>query len=437
MKKAKTIGVCFALFLVAGCARQLAYFKKVEKSAGQRQFLQAAEVVKKHNDKYGERDRVLYHLDRGLLFFYAGDHDKAVEYLSIAEKEMDDLFTKSLSKQAASLVTNEYVLPYPGLDYEQVLINSFLAMAFAGRREYDEARVESRKVNTKFGLLKEKNAKNKGIKDNGFVRYLSGVLYEQDGDLDNAYISYYNAAKAYRHEAATPVPASLGGVLLALAQKTGRTDDLDQLNKEYGPEPPPHAGLGKAEIVCVGFVGMGPKLVSKEYSGTFVDKDGKTHHLKFAIPDYAKVGSHSRGMAVSASGGAARANAELAEDTRALCKNDLEARMGKIIAKTAARVLAKTVAGEKAKGKLYGKKPVANLLIGLTTDVLMDQLEHADTRVCRLFAGQVFLARVPVEPGDYDVTVVNQTKSGSENFKIPGVNVKAGEKRFVFFTDLR
>ena len=44
--------------------------------------------IKKNNDKYGERDRVLYHLDRGMLYLYAGNCDQAIEYLTIAEKEM-------------------------------------------------------------------------------------------------------------------------------------------------------------------------------------------------------------------------------------------------------------------------------------------------------------------------------------------------------------
>src|SRR3989339_1386597 len=100
------------IVLWSGCARNMSYFDKVQSQARQRQFEFAADLIKQNSDKYPERDRVLYHLDRGMLFLYAGNADQAIEYLSEAEKEMADLFTKSVSKQAASLVTNDYVLPY-------------------------------------------------------------------------------------------------------------------------------------------------------------------------------------------------------------------------------------------------------------------------------------------------------------------------------------
>ncbi|MEW6042568.1 MAG: hypothetical protein AB1633_13700, partial [Elusimicrobiota bacterium] len=154
----------FILLGFLGCATQLSHLKQVRACTAKNQFQQAAEVIKQNNARYGERDRVLYHLDRGILFLYAGDFDQAIEYLTIAEKEMLELFTKSISKEAASLVTNEYVLPYVGLDYEQILVNAFLALAYAGKRNYNDALVEVRKADTKFKLLKEKHAKSeKGI----------------------------------------------------------------------------------------------------------------------------------------------------------------------------------------------------------------------------------------------------------------------------------
>lgn len=422
---------------MAGCARNLTYFDKVQRTARQGQFVQAADLIKASADKYAQSDRVLYHLDRGMLFLYAGTGDQALEYLTLAEKDMDELFAKSLTAQAVSLVTNDYVLPYPGLDYEQLLISAFLSLAYASQGRMEDALVEARRMDSKCDLLKQKHSDGKGILDDGFARYLSGLYYENDRDWDNAYISYYTALKAFRQGALVPVPSGLLAKVFALAKKTGRDDDLKELAGKYGAAPASDPALGQSEIVVVSFLGDGPLLASKEFAATALDAEGKTWHLKFAVPEFRQTVSFVNGVDVFLPNSAGAAS-EPVEDTRALCRNDLDNRMGGIVAKTTARVLAKTIATHKLKQKMYTNgNPLANALIGITTDALADQLEHADTRVCRLFAGNVLLARVPVQPGSYDLTLGLRTAQGSERTAPRKVEVKAGEKRFVLFADLR
>jgi hypothetical protein len=437
MMKAPALLVLAGVVLFSSCARQLGYFDKVQREARKRQFELAADLVKQNNKKYGMRDRVLYHLDRGMLYLYAGNCGSAIEYLTLAEKEMTELFTKSVTAQAASLVTSEYVLPYEGLDYEQLLINAFLALAYAGKRDIENALVEARKVQTKCDLLKQKHAKGQGTVDNGFARYISGILYESDRDWDNAYISYYTAVKAYRVEAECPVPPALKSAAFTLAKNTGREEDVKELEEMFGNAPEESGVVGKSEIVAVSFIGDGPLLISKEFATTSMDEDGKTWHLKFAVPAFVRTASAVGGVEVFLPG-AAGVSSETVEDTRELCRRDLENRIGGILAKTTVRVLAKTIATQKLKKKMYTSgNPLANALIGATTNALADQLEHADTRVCRLFSGNVLLARVPVEPGEVEVTLGVRTARGSERMKTQKVDVKAGEKRFLLFADLR
>ena len=55
-------------------------------------------------------------------------------------------------------------------------------------------------------------ANGAGYRADGFARYLSGILYEAAGDLNNAFIAYRNAYEAYdamRGWAHTPPPAAL------------------------------------------------------------------------------------------------------------------------------------------------------------------------------------------------------------------------------------
>src|SRR6185295_14484441 len=73
--------------------------------------------------------------------------------------------------------------------------------------------------------IKEKDA----YREDGFARYLSGILYESTGDVNNAFIAYrkayetFDASRAWSHTAA---PAQLRADLL-------RTADALHLSQEF------------------------------------------------------------------------------------------------------------------------------------------------------------------------------------------------------------
>jgi hypothetical protein len=85
------------------------------------------------------------------------------------------------------------------------------------------------------------------------------------------------------------------------------------------------------------------------------------------------------------------------------------------------------------------KSPVANLLINLGTDVLADQLEHADTRSCFLIPKTVQIARIPVAPGTYafDVSACGNTGAVIGTKRFENVSVRQGEKKFLFYCSFK
>jgi len=79
----------------------------------------------KAKKKYQNKDRFVYFIDAGLAYHYASDFEKSNQKLTKAENTADELFTKSITRAAASLLLNDNVLEYSGEDYEILYTNLF------------------------------------------------------------------------------------------------------------------------------------------------------------------------------------------------------------------------------------------------------------------------------------------------------------------------
>ena len=71
------------------------------------------ESVQKNQDKlYGDNSVFLYHFDLGTLYHYNGDYKKSAAEFENAKQVYEDLYTKSVTNEAASVMTNDNVRPY-------------------------------------------------------------------------------------------------------------------------------------------------------------------------------------------------------------------------------------------------------------------------------------------------------------------------------------
>src|SRR4051812_48400819 len=94
-----------ALFLF-GCAnRGLTRYDAITKQASSQDYLDAVKLLKKERSKlYGSQSSLLYDLDVGLLYHYASAYDSSIVYLTRAVDLHEDLFAKSVTNEAASLL---------------------------------------------------------------------------------------------------------------------------------------------------------------------------------------------------------------------------------------------------------------------------------------------------------------------------------------------
>ncbi len=460
--------------LLLGCAnRGLLRYDTLAKRTRDQDFLAAADFIHKNRSKlYGHESDLLYDMDLGLLYNYAGRYDSSIVYLENAVKLHDELYTHSVTNEAVSLLTNDNMRPYRGHDYEITWLHLFLAFDYLALNREDDARVEARQAQLLLDQVKrDAGSDPHDYRDDGLMRTISAFVYASLGENDDALIALYQAVKAYR-DAHETVPPELERAAAAALWANGRQDDVRTLGLDSTAAAP---SLDSSEIVVVGLLGRSPTLGQTVFWGTwerdgvlvyhYQDADGHeitnalpapglppkeyeksrrggrtlsgtTLHIKWAMPELREVPSRSRVLRVAH--GDTVITGEPFADTRALLQQALDQHQAATLARTVTRVVLRTIASQETKSKLNSDNPLVNLLVNLGIDFFGDQLEQADTRVWFLLPRTVQLAYIPAAPGRYTLDLSAQGRDGTLiREETVTVDVKAGQKKFVFFTSLR
>ena len=226
----------FLILLLYACAAPVSHYVMVDRNLLDGNYNKADSIVEQYKEKYGSRNAVLYYMDRGMTLHLSGNYEKSNLYLSEAEKMVDNLYTKSITTESGAMLTNDNLLPYEGEDFEKVMLNLIMALNYVYLGKWDDALVEARKVDHKLNLYNDKYEKKNVYKEDAFARYLSGVLYEYKGELNDAYISYskaYTAYKDYRRSYGTAVPVFIGEDLLRLSRALGIYDEYKKYQVEF------------------------------------------------------------------------------------------------------------------------------------------------------------------------------------------------------------
>jgi len=467
-------GAAFLSLLLAGCAnRGLTRFDSISKQASTQDYAAAARfLAKERATLYGSQSTLLYYMDVGLLYHYGAAYDSSIVYLTRAVNLQDELYARSVTNEAASLLVNDNVRPYRGRSYEIVWLHLFLAFDYLALDRTDDARIEMRQAEIFLNEVKRKaGSDGKAYRDDPTFRAFSALVYEALGERDDAAIAIYAAVKSLRQRK-QPVPPGMAAYAWRLLDAEDRPDDIRELDLQP-PSTKPARTPGTGELVVVGELGRSPALGETSFWGTWVrdgvmvysykdasgkvvsqalpapglpasayqgrgsTRSGTTLHIKWAMPSLREVPSRSQGMQVNVEGAGTVAG-ETWGDTRALLAQDLDEGRTALLTRTVIRVAARTLAAEKAKSEMQTSNPIVNLLLSLGTDALADQLEQADVRMWFLLPRALSVARVSVPAGAASVQWGAQGDDGrivrSETRETP---VKAGKTRFVFFNSIK
>ena len=413
------------------------------------EFSQALSYVEEHQEDYQNRNRLLFHLDDGMLAFSTGDYERAVQAFTAAEQLMEELYTISVSREATTFLINDNTAPYRGEDFESVMINLFLALSYANLSKTEDALVEARKIDSKLAAinLQYDEEHQNAYREDPFVRMLVGIFYEMgqtSADLNDAYISYSLAINGYNKEYqrfGLSVPAILVENALSAAEFMG-TREQDELQQRLPLQQFPSLAERKEKAEVYGLHLNGRAPVKEPATIVFPMPDGFL--VKLAFPTYMDVQKRIIGGRLYAKplegDRAFDATFTVAEPIDKIAKENLEDRKGRVIVKTVARVTAKYLAvkeaqkaARKAGGQNYGA--LAGFLTGITGNILAFASEEPDLRSWRTLPAEILITKLTLEPGTYQLWAECYDGSGKTVQKVElGERVlRAGDKVILQF----
>jgi hypothetical protein len=438
------------IIVCLGCAHHPTKMHKVRLLMAQEEYDRA---LLEFSEIGGSENDALYLLEHGLLLHYAGQYRQSNEVFERAEILSEDLYTKSLSREAASLVTSDHVLEYVPKPFEQILINYFRALNYMFLGMKEDALVECRKASDKLALYSEEESRP--YRRDAFIENLTGILYEWDGDINDAFISYRNAIAGYGVYSelfGIPSPDHLACDVVRTADVMGFMDEIDTVGAENLERCKAEAGGGELAKVVVfveqGFVpakeelaanipilkseakglrndpyGFSIGIHSRMYGHTF-DADDISYFLRVAIPwypDHPRPGAppilYLDSLAIAPA---------LSEDIFAIAKAEYRHDMPKTFAKTLARAFIKYKLSDAAEDK-WGK------LAGRLVNIAGAATEQADLRGWLSLPHAIYTAIVYVAPGTYTLAVRSPCTPPQSDIQWVEFDAQAGATNFIRF----
>ena len=392
----------------------------------------SVQLVNSSKEIYGSKALLLHMLDSGMIHFQCNSPKEAISFFQNADELAQQLWTKSISKEAAAFITNDLILPYRGEDFERALISLFSAFSYIKLGEYDDAMADCRRLDTILSEYNSKYEKKNVYKEDALGRYISGILSEVDKEYSEAYIYYYESYKAFKNYAAsygTAPPLCLMEDLLRVSVLADKESEARSIMPfDLTVKPMKHNSTKKlGKIVLVHLNGQAPVKIENKFSVLT-----PTGPLSIAFPNYisSPPPCHSSKLILKSSCNTYEQEAVLFEDINQIAIKDLADRKFRITAKAIARAIAKQAVVQTSSNEMekqYGA--MAGLMTKIAGNVAASVLEKADTRSWRTLPGEIYIARVFVQAGQYQISVENC--SGGQK-SLESIDIKAGETKFIF-----
>lgn len=462
------------LWALSGCGLSTNHYLLIDQRLLANDPRGADAIMAKAESEYGTRNRLLYSMDRGMTLHLAGDYVQSNNQLENAALEVERLYTRTVRTETAGFLTNDNMLPYEGDAYEHVMINVIKALNYAVMGQLTEAVVEARQIDHRLNVLSDRVKETDGYREDAFARYLTGVLYEATGDINNAFIAYRKAYEIYdatRAWARTPMPPMLHADLLRTTEALHMTTEFDEYRRQF-PEARwvstlEHPDL--AQVVVISYNGRAPHKednyldlpVSLSALQLVLLNRGVTHAsnrqerraadsvlyglngrvVRVALPRLIpqKTQVLYEGVTLIPRGGEAiSGKSELMYNGTALAEKSLSDRMPGITTKALARAAIKFAAAEGAtRGAQHavnkGEAQWVGLVVGLLAHGLAVASEEADKRSWRTLPDEIQISRLWVPAGEYEsrIQTVTRTAGASRTVDSRPLVLRAGQTVFV------
>lgn len=288
---AALVGLMLQLAGCAGSSTFTAYPKKVEPLVSSMSSRHELDLTKLLVDERSGADGILYNMEYGryALIFNKLDQSRSGFEQAISRIEMNDqkavVSASDVGATAAAVAVNDNAIPYAGDGYERVMLHHYQALGYlkkkdlegagveirranaeqesalaAYQKEVEQAQVEARKkkvnpnaFNAQYAQLDEVAGRVKNSFQNAYTFYLSGMVYELNGQPNDAYIDYKKALEIF------PQNRVLQRDVLRLAKSLSMTEDYHALKQRFSQvKEAPALANGQGEVVILFEEGIAP-----------------------------------------------------------------------------------------------------------------------------------------------------------------------------------
>ncbi|MBL7730334.1 MAG: hypothetical protein JNM88_04085 [Chitinophagaceae bacterium] len=413
-----------------------------------------------------DRNRLLFLLERGKICHLLNQWDSSNNYLNEADNMMEEV-TISAKDIALGTLINPMMQSYKPEGFEKYLVHYYKALNYLQIGQPQEALVEARRISLRTYEQQDKPGNNNKYSDDAFSLMLQGLIYEKNGDVNNAFIAYRNATDVFLKNNGifydTRMPEQLKKDLLRTAFQIGFTDELNRyerlLNTSYTKENIPEGG----ELVVFWENGSAPVKIQqdlyfsmiKDAGGGFFFRDGggfynipfdvnnsnnsndiKLENLRsfrVALPAYKALPVFYSGASLIVNN--STYSLEQAENINTLAFTTLKERLLIELSTTLTRLAVKKLAEAairpperkndsnktEEEKKKQEKKDNQREAIALGLQLFNFATEKADTRNWQSLPHSIYYTRVPLQKGENNITLqLNGTGSPAINFTATG-----------------
>ena len=384
-----------------------------------------------------KRNRLLYLFEKGKMAHLLKQYDSSNLYFNEADLFIEDARTTA-GDVAIGTLLNPMMETYKGEDFEKFMVHYYKSLNYLGLGKTEDAMVEARRISIRNYAQQDKaNGNTNRYSDDALALILQGIIYEQSGDINNAFISYRNAADVFLKNKGewygVSLPEQLKQDVLRTAAANGFTADVQHYSSLLNTTLQSSAKAPGGELVLFWENGLAPVkqeqnfffALTKDGLGNFnfTDASGSVNvpfvfdnnlnqdnikladlrSLRVAFPKYLEQPLVYTQGTVSVNN--VQYTFEQAENINDLAFATLKERFLKEMSKALSRIAIKKIAEAAARPKKDDKNKDEKEALASAIQLFSLMSEKADTRNWQTLPHTILYTRIPLQAGTNKITV--------------------------------
>ncbi len=463
--------IFFIFLFLTACSTQFTYYSTLKNFISTETYDKAEGLIEENKFKeYGEKNALIYWLDKAIILHYAGKYEESIYAFERAEKLAEELYTKSVTEEASTFLISDNERSYAGEDFEKIFINVFQALNYLMLGKYEDALVEARKVDHKLKTLQVEYGGKNVYKEDAFMRYLTGLLYESQREYNDAFVSYRKSIKEYdtnKKIYTFEIPQDLLIRSLKVAKKLGFKEEFEEISSKYklgySYKDYKTTENNSSEAIIFCYLGFAPYKIDHYIEVTFgegwmyvgsiqvsgdAQKDvqkarriaraiASEEQFLVAFPKFIPSDNKVRYAVVNVydekNTKVVSQKTYLVEDIETIAIKNLEDRIAKIKIKAIARATIKYALSRELTAKLTEKSDEnTKWLVKKLVQTVSAAVEQADKRSWRTLPKEIQMAVFKLKPATYNFEILFYDKNNNLIHKKVYNNIKISSDKKTF-----